>query len=136
MDIRPLRTEADYRAALAEVWRLWDAPEGTDDADTLEVLSTLVEAYEKRHYPIPPPDPIDYLHFCMEDRGVTRQRLAQIIGGRGRLSEILNRKRPLTVRMMRRLREQLGVPADVLLQPYELRAPRGETAKPKAALAS
>jgi HTH-type transcriptional regulator/antitoxin HigA len=120
MEIRPIRTEEDYRAALAEIERLWDAVPGTAAEDRLEVLATLVEAYEAQHYPIPPPDPIEALHYFMESRGLTRRGLEEVIGSRGRVAEVLNRKRPLTLEMIRRL-TRLGLPAEVLIQPYPVK---------------
>jgi HTH-type transcriptional regulator / antitoxin HigA len=119
MDIRPIRTDADYRAALAEAERHWDAEPGTPDGDRVEVLSTLIEAYEARHYPIPAPDPIAAIIFMMEQNGLTRRDLEPAIGSRGRVSEILNRKRPLTLPMVRALSGLLNIPMDVLGQPYD-----------------
>ena len=121
MDIRPIRTEADYRAALDEVERHWDTDPGAPDGDRVEVLSTLIEAYEARHYPIPAPDPIAAILFMMEQKGLTRRELEPAIGSRGRVSEILNRKRPLTLPMVRALSALLHIPTDVLVQHYEMR---------------
>ncbi len=103
MDIKPIKTEKDYDAALAEVEALWGAPEDTPDGDKLDVLITLVEAYEAKHHPIDPPDPVDAILFRMEQAGLERKDLEPFIGGRGRVSEILTRKRPLTINMIRRL---------------------------------
>jgi HTH-type transcriptional regulator/antitoxin HigA len=122
MEIRPIRTEADYRAALAEVERLWEAEPGTPEGDRVEVLATLIEAYEAKHYPIPTPDPIAAVLFMMEQKGLTRRDLEPAIGSRGRVSEILNRKRPLTLPMVRALSALLHIPTDVLVQPYEIRS--------------
>src|SRR6266404_1602075 len=119
MEIHPIRTDADYRHALGEIERLWDADPGTPDGDYVEVLSTLIEAYEARHHPIPAPDPIAAIEFMMEQKGLTRRDLEPAIGSRGRVSEILNRKRPLTLPMVRALSTLLHIPAEVLLQPYE-----------------
>jgi HTH-type transcriptional regulator/antitoxin HigA len=119
MDIRPIRTEADYRAALAEVERLWEAEPGTPEGDRAEVLATLIEAYEAKHYPIPAPDPIAAILFMMEQKGLTRRDLEPAIGSRSRVSEVLNRKRPLTLPMIRALSALLHIPTDVLVQPYE-----------------
>jgi HTH-type transcriptional regulator / antitoxin HigA len=121
MDIRPIRTDADYRAAVEEVERIWKAEPGTPDGDRVEVLSTLIEAYEARHYPIPTPDPIAAILFMMEQKGLTRRELEPAIGSRGRVSEMLNRKRPLTLPMVRALSALLEIPTDVLVQPYEIR---------------
>ena len=121
MTIKPIHTEADYQAALAEIETLWDAPDGSPEADQLEVLSMLVEAYEKTAYPIQAPDPIDFLNYVMETRGLNRKDLEPYLGPRGRVSDILNRVRPLTLEMIRRLATGLGLPATVLIQDYPLR---------------
>src|SRR5438270_8069680 len=119
MEIRPIRNDPDYRAALEEIERLWDAEPGTAEGDHVEVLATLVEAYEASHHPIPPPDPIAAIEFMLEQKGLTRRDLEPAIGSRGRVSEILNRKRPLTLPMVRALSALLDIPAEVLVQPYE-----------------
>lgn len=121
MTIKPIHTEADYLAALAETEKLWNAPDGSPEADQLEVLSMLVEAYEKTDYPIQAPDPIDFLNYVMETRGLTRKDMEAFIGPRGRVSDILNRVRPLTLEMIRRLATGLDLPATVLIQDYPLR---------------
>jgi HTH-type transcriptional regulator/antitoxin HigA len=121
MKLKPIKTKTEYKAALCEVEALFDAPEGTPQADKLEVLAMLVEKYEAEHYPIPAPDPIDFLSYAMEARGLSRKDLEQYIGSRGRVAEVLNRARPLTLAMIRRLSEGLGLPADVLIADYELR---------------
>ena len=121
MKLKPIKTKTEYKAALREVEALFDAPEGTPQADKLEVLAMLVEKYEAEHYPIPAPDPIDFLNYAMEARGLTRKDLEQYIGSRGRVAEVLNRARPLTLAMIRRLSEGLDLPADVLIADYELR---------------
>lgn len=118
MEIRPIRTKADYRAALKEAERLWDAEPGTPAGDRVDVLVTLIEAYEAKRFPIPAPDPIAAIVFMMEQKGVTRRDLEPAIGSRGRVSEVLNRKRPLTLPMVRALSALLGIPTDVLVQPY------------------
>ena len=120
MDVRPIRTKRDYQAALKEIEALWEARSGTTEADRLEVLTLLVQAYEAEHYPIPDPDPIELLLHVMEARGLTRKDLEPYIGSRARVAEVLNRVRPLTLEMIRRLSEGLGIPADVLVQKYEL----------------
>ena len=120
MEIKPIRTEADYQAALDEIERLLDAKPGTSDADCLEILTTLVEAYEEKYYPIPLPDPIEAILYQMESRGLSRRDLERFIGSRARVSEILNRKRPLTMEMIRNLHKELGISAEVLIQPYEI----------------
>jgi HTH-type transcriptional regulator/antitoxin HigA len=114
--LRPLRSERDYEAALREIDRLFRAKPGTAACDRMEVLVTLVEKYEEQHYPMPPPDPIAAIRFHMEQKGLTRADLAPLIGGRGRVSEILGRKRALTLPMIRRLHRRWGIPADVLIR--------------------
>lgn len=121
MTIKPIHTEADYQATLAVIETLWDAPDSSPEADQLEVLSMLVEAYEKTAYPIQAPDPIDFLNYVMETRGLNRKDLEAYLGPRGRVSDILNRVRPLTLEMIRRLASGLGLPATVLIQDYPLR---------------
>ena len=119
MEIRPIKTEADYEAALAEIEELFESEPGTPEGDRLEVLTTLVEAYEDAHYSIPSPDPIEAIRYHMESRGLVRRDLEPYIGSRARVSEILNRRRPLSLTMIRRLNKELGIPADVLIEPYE-----------------
>jgi HTH-type transcriptional regulator/antitoxin HigA len=120
MNIRPIKTAANYQAALNEIENLFDATPNTPRGDQLEVLTTLVDAYEELHYPIPAPDPIEAVLYHMQSRGLTRKDLEPYIGHRARVSEILNRKRPLTLRMIQRLHSELGVSAEVLLTPYQL----------------
>ena len=122
MEIRPIRSEGNYRNALTEVERLWDAEPGSPEGDYVEVLSTLIEAYEAQHYPIPAPDPIAAIEFVMEQKGLTRRDLEAAIGSRGRVSEVLNRKRALTLPMVRGLSALLCIPAEVLVQPYETKS--------------
>jgi HTH-type transcriptional regulator/antitoxin HigA len=114
--IAPIRTERDYDAALAEIDKLMDAKAGTPDGDRLDVLVTLVEAYEKRHWAMEAPDPIDAIKLRLEQRGLSRRYLEKIVGSSGRVSEILNRKRPLSIEMMRRLHAQLDIPAESFLR--------------------
>lgn len=116
MDIRPIKTEADYEAALAEIEALWGAPVDTPEGDRLDVLITLVEAYEAKHHPIAPPDPIEAILFRMEQSGMERKDLEPYLGRSGRVSEVLNRKRPLSVDMIRRLWEGLHIPLESLIQ--------------------
>ena len=116
MRIAPIKTEADYDAALVEIDRLMDAEPRTPRGDRLDVLVTLVESYEARHWAIEPPDPIDAIKLRMEQRGLKRSDLARILGGSGRVSEILNRRRGLSLLMMRRLRRELDIPAESLLR--------------------
>ena len=121
MTLRPIRTKREHQAALKEIEALWEAPSGSPAADRLEVLVLLVEAYERKHYPIEAPDPIDFLLFVMEERAITRKDLEPYIGSRARVAEVLNRVRPLTLEMIRRLASGLKLPADVLIRGYELK---------------
>jgi len=121
MELRPIRTRKDYQAALAEADRLWDAPARSPESDKLDVLTLLIEQYERTHFPIADPDPIDFLEHVMEARGLTRKDLEPYIGPRGRVSDILNRVRPLTLEMIRKLVEGLKLPSEVLIRPYHLR---------------
>ena len=122
MDIRPIKTEADHRAALAEIEQLFAAEPDTPDGDRLDLLTTLVEVYEAHMHPISAPDPIEAIMYHLESRGLERRDLEPYLGSRARVSEVLNRKRPLTLEMIRRLHMGLGIPADVLIQPYSTRA--------------
>jgi len=115
MTIKPIKTERDYQKALKEIERLWDTKPNTPKGDRLEVLVTLVEAYEQKHYKVEPPDPVEAIKFRMEQLGLKAADLAKILGGRSRVSEVLNRKRKLTVEMMRSLRKRLDIPAESLL---------------------
>ncbi|WP_041549485.1 helix-turn-helix domain-containing protein [Chamaesiphon minutus] len=114
-DLQPIRDRETHRAALTEIERLFDVPAGTPEFDRLEILVTLVEAYERKYEPILPPEPIEAILYYMESRGLTRQDLEPAIGSRARVAEILNRKLPLTLEMIRRLHEQLGIPAQTLI---------------------
>jgi HTH-type transcriptional regulator/antitoxin HigA len=120
MDIKPIRTEEDHQAALQEVERLFNALPGTSEGDLLEVLTTLIEAYEEKHHDIPWPEPIAAIIYTMESRGLSRRDLEPYIGSRARVSEILSRKRPLSIDMIRKLHAGLGIPAEVLIRPYPL----------------
>jgi HTH-type transcriptional regulator/antitoxin HigA len=120
IEVKPIKTEKDYEYALAEIERMVDAKPGTPDGDHLEILTTLVEAYENQHYTIPLPDPVEAIKYFLDSRGLTRKDLELYLGSRARVSEILNRKRPLSLEMIRRLHQGLGIPADVLIQPYEM----------------
>jgi HTH-type transcriptional regulator/antitoxin HigA len=117
MEIQPIRNQRDHAKALQAVERLWGARPRTPEADKLEILVTLIDAYEAKHHPIDPPDPIDAIRFRMEQMGLTRNDLIDVIGSRARVSEVLNHRRPLTVAMIVRLREKLGISADVLIGP-------------------
>jgi HTH-type transcriptional regulator/antitoxin HigA len=115
MTIKPIKTERDYRKALKEIENLWDAKPNTSMGDRLDVLVTLVEAYEQKQYKVDPPDPIEAIKFRMEQLELKLSDLAKILGGRSRVSEVLNKKRKLTVEMMRSLRKHLAIPAESLL---------------------
>jgi len=121
-EVRPIRSEADYQAALAELGRLWGARAGSAEGDRLDVLATLIDAFESEHEPIDPPDPIEAIKFRMEQQGLTRRDLEPIIGSRARVAEVLNRKRDLSIAMIRRLHERLGISAEVLIRPVRKRA--------------
>ena len=120
VEIRPIRTEQDYEAALDQIESLMSAAPETLEGDRLDVLVTLVEAYEARHHAIEAPDPIALLDFVIEQRGLDRAALQPMIGTRGRVSEVMSRKRPLTLAMIRNLQSKFGLPADALIQPYRL----------------
>lgn len=116
MDIRPIKTEADYQATLTEVDSLMSAEPGTPEGDRLDILVTLIEAYEREHYPIDFPDPIEAIKFRMEQQGLTVDDLMTVIGRKNRVYEILARKRPLTLRMVEGLHEVFQIPAESLLR--------------------
>ena len=119
MEMRPIRTQADYQEALQEVEQLFDAAPNTPEYDRLDILSTLVEAYEKTHFPIELPDPIETIQYYLDTRGWSRRDLEPCLGSRARVSEVLSRKRCLTLEMIRKLNQELGIPAEILIQPYE-----------------
>ena len=116
MKIQPIRTEADYDKALANIERLWGAKQGTPNGDRLDVLLVLVEDYESKHHPIDPPDPIEAIKFRMEQMNLSRKDLEPMIGSRGRVTEVINRKRPLSLAMIRKLHEGLRIPLESLIQ--------------------
>jgi HTH-type transcriptional regulator / antitoxin HigA len=121
MNVKPIRTKRDYGDALRRAEQLMQARPGSADADELEVLSLLIESYEAKHFPIDDPDPISLLEHVMEAQGLERRDLEPFIGSRARVAEVLNRVRPLTLEMIRRLTHGLKLPADVLVRPYPLR---------------
>jgi len=121
-EVKPIRSEADYEKALAEVERLWGARSGTPEGDRLDVLATLIDAYESAHHPIDPPDPIEAIKFRMEQQGLTRKDLEGILGTRTRVAEVLNRRRGLSINMIRRLHDKLGISAEVLIRPSRTEA--------------
>ncbi|ONN66880.1 type II toxin-antitoxin system HigA family antitoxin [Herbaspirillum sp. VT-16-41] len=123
MEIKPIKTKADYRATLAEIDGLMSARRNTPDGDRLDVLVTLVEAYEAKHFPIDLPDPVEAIKFRMEQAGLSVKDLEPFIGRPNRVYEILNRKRPLTLSMIWKLNQGLGIPAESLIKPIKLARP-------------
>lgn len=121
MDIRPIRSDEDHAAALEEIDRLWGADPDTPEGGRLEILLTLVDAYEESHHPMPPSDPVSAVEFMMDQLGLTRRDLEPMIGSRARVAEVLNRKRALTLPMIRRLSEGLRIPAVILVRDYPVR---------------
>ena len=121
MELRPIRSRREHQATLKEADTLWDAPAGSPEADRLEVLTLLIEAYERDHFPIADPDPIDFLQHVMEARELSRKDLEPYIGSRARVAEVLNRVRPLTLDMIRKLADGLELPADVLIRGYRVK---------------
>jgi HTH-type transcriptional regulator / antitoxin HigA len=118
MEIRPIKNDADHAAALGEIANLWSAAAGSEDEDKLDILATLVEKYEETRWPVTDAsDPIDLLHFAISDFGHTQAELADLLGSRSRASEILNRRRALTVEMIRAISEAWKIPADLLVKP-------------------
>src|SRR5690348_12383014 len=115
MNIKPIRTKKDHERAIRRIEKLWDAKPHSPQGDECEILVTLVEAYEEKHYPIAPPHPVEAIKFQMEQLGMTDADLAKYVGSRSRVSEIFSGKRRLTVGMMKRLHNQMGVPAESLL---------------------
>ncbi len=120
MHFKPIQTDDDYNAALGRIEELFDAKLGTPRGDELEILVMLAEAYEEKHFPITAPDPIAFIEYYIESRGLTRRDLEPYIGSRARVSEVLNRRRALSLRMIRSLHQGLGMPCSVLIQSYPL----------------
>ncbi len=120
VNVNPIRNENDYEAALSMIDGLMDAEADTPEGDRFDVMVTLVDAYERKHYPIEAPDPVELIKFVMEQRGLKRKDLRSIIGNRNRVAEVLNRKRGLSLGMIRKLHTMLGLPADALLAEYPL----------------
>ena len=116
MEIKPIKTKADHRAALKEIEALMSAWTGSSEGERLDVLVTLVEAYERRHFPMDLPDPIEAIRFSMEQKGLAAKDLVPMIGQINRVYEVLNGKRPLTLQMIRRLHRELGIPAESLIR--------------------
>lgn len=119
MEIQPIKTETHYDAALAEIDRLWGATEGTPDGDRLDVLLVLVDSYEAQHYPIAPPDPVEAIKFRMEQMNLKRKDLEPYIGSRARVSEVINRRRSLSLPMIRKLHGALHIPLESLVYTRE-----------------
>jgi HTH-type transcriptional regulator / antitoxin HigA len=115
MDIRPIKTEQDYNTAISRIEELWGAKKDSPNVDELDLLVTLVESYEMKHYPITPPDPIDAIKFCMEQMGMTSADMVKYLGSQSRVNEILNRKRSLSLGMIKSLYKGLKIPAEILL---------------------
>jgi len=136
MDLRPIKTEDDYRAALAEIETVFQAKPETPEGDRLDILTLLVEAYEERHHPIPPPDPLDALEYHLESRGLTRRDLEPHIGSRARVAEVMSHRRALTIDMIRRLHQGLGIPVETLIQPYPLAEPTSSRTRQRGATAA
>jgi len=118
MEIKPIKTDKDYQQALERLEVIFDATLGSKEGDELEVLGILIDRYENEHFPIAMPDPIEAIKFRMEQMGYNQSDLAKIVGLKSRASEILNRKRKLTLEMIRQLHESLNIPTDVLIQSY------------------
>lgn len=133
MNIRPIRTEADHERALRRVEKLWDSPKGSSASDELDVLATLIEAFERERYPIDVPDPIEAIKFRLEQLGKDNRALIGVIGADGRVSEVLNGKRPLSITMIRNLHRKFGIPAEVLIRPPRRRL-RASTRHPRTRL--
>jgi HTH-type transcriptional regulator / antitoxin HigA len=120
MELRPIKTKSDYQNALQEIERLFDAEPNSLELDRLDILTTLVEAYERQHYPIDAPDAISAILYYLEARGLSHQDLAASIGSQEQVTAILNRQQPLNLDTIRRLNQDLGIPAEILIKPYSL----------------
>lgn len=118
MELHSIRNQTDYEEALQEIEALFDAEPNTPEYDRLDILSTLVDAYERVNFPIEMPDPIEAIQYYMDIRGWSRRDLESCLGSRARVSEVLSRKRLLTLGMIRKLNQELGIPAEILIQPY------------------
>lgn len=120
MELRPIKTELDYQNALKEIEQLFDVEPNSVECDRLDILATLVEAYEQKHYPIEAPDAISAILYYLEARGLSEQDLVAYIGTREQVTAILNKQQPLTLDNIRRLNQNLGIPAEILIKPYSL----------------
>jgi HTH-type transcriptional regulator/antitoxin HigA len=121
MRLRPIKTEADHEAALRDIEHLWGSKDGTPEGDRLDILTTLVEAYEAAHFPIDLPDPIEAIKFRLEQQGEDKKALVGVIGNRTRVYEVLRRDRALSLSMIRRLNQRFRIPAEVLIRPVRVR---------------
>ncbi len=121
MDIKPIKTEQDYQDALQEVDKLIDAKSNTLDGDKLDILVTLIEAYEEKNHPVLPPEPVEAILHQMESQELSRKDLVPLFGSRSRVSEILNKKRSLSINMIRKLQTGLGISAEILIKSYDLK---------------
>ena len=133
MELKPIRSEAEYQQALADIEQLFAAEAGSAEGERLDMLTILVEAYEKSRYDLPKPDPVEAILYCMESRGLSRKDLEPFIGTRARVSEIINRKRPLSLSMIQKLHSGLGIAADVLIQPCKIVLSRNNSRRQAAA---
>jgi HTH-type transcriptional regulator / antitoxin HigA len=120
MELRPIKTDIDYKEALQEIERLFNATPGTAEYDRLDILATLVDAYETLQFPVSLPDPIAAIEYYMDSRGWSQRDLERCLGGRTRMAEVLSRKRSLTLEMIQRLNQKLGIPSEILVQSYSL----------------
>ena len=120
MNIEPIKTEDDYQAALKRLEIIFDAPVGTEESDEADILGLMIDDYEKKHYPVEAPDPIEAIKIRMEEMQLTQIDLVDAIGGKSRVSEVLDRKRKLTVEMIRKLTPKLNLSADLLIHDYQL----------------
>jgi HTH-type transcriptional regulator / antitoxin HigA len=121
MKIKPIKTEEDYQQALAQIEGIFHTQENTPEGDDLDVLVALVEAYERDRFPIPVPDPVEAIRYFLESRQLSRKELAEILGTESRVSEILHYKRGLSLKMIRNLHDELGIPAEILISDYDLK---------------
>ena len=121
MDIKPIRKEADHERALRRAEKLWNSPEGSAESDELDILATLIDAYEQQHHPIELPDPIEAIKFRLEQKGKDSRALIGVIGQRTRVYEVMQGKRPLSLNMIRNLHQEFDIPAEVLIQPVRRR---------------
>ena len=120
MKIKPIKTQKDYKIALKQIESLFDAKPDTPRGDLLDVLTTLIEAYEEKHYKVDFPEPVDAINYWMESRGLTRKDLEKYLGSRGRVTEILNKKRGLSLQMIQKLNQELHIPAEILIKPQQI----------------